>query len=42
MKAIKTGPWTAEEDLLVARLVKVNGPQKWTYIAGHLPGRIGK
>ena len=42
MKAIKTGPWTAEEDLLVTELVKINGPQKWTYIAGHLPGRIGK
>ena len=39
---IKTGPWTDEEDLLVIRLVEINGPQKWTHIAEHLPGRIGK
>ena len=39
---IKTGPWTEEEDNLVIRLVEINGPQKWTHIAEHLPGRIGK
>ena len=39
---IKTGPWTDEEDHLVIRLVEINGPQKWTHIAEHLPGRIGK
>ena len=36
------GPWTEEEDNLVLKLVDANGPQKWTYIAEHLPGRIGK
>lgn len=36
------GPWTEEEDLLVLKLVEKNGPQKWTFIADHLPGRIGK
>jgi hypothetical protein len=41
-KVIKTGPWTPEEDLLVIKLVEKNGPQKWTYIAKHLEGRIGK
>mmetsp|Transcript_13829 Transcript_13829/g.20240 ORF Transcript_13829/g.20240 Transcript_13829/m.20240 type:complete len:317 (+) Transcript_13829:20-970(+) len=41
-KCIKTGPWTKEEDMLVTKLVEKNGPQKWTYIAKHLPGRIGK
>jgi Myb-like DNA-binding domain len=41
-KVIKTGPWTAEEDLLVIKLVEKNGPQKWTFIAKHLEGRIGK
>ncbi|OMJ70202.1 hypothetical protein SteCoe_31884 [Stentor coeruleus] len=41
-KVIKTGPWTPEEDLLVIKLVEENGPQKWTYIAKHLEGRIGK
>ena len=41
-KVIKTGPWTAEEDQLVIKLVEKNGPQKWTFIAKHLEGRIGK
>ena len=36
------GPWTEEEDNLVLRLVAENGAQKWTHIAEHLPGRIGK
>jgi len=36
------GPWTEEEDRLVLHLVEKNGPQKWTMIAEHLPGRIGK
>jgi hypothetical protein len=40
-KLIK-GPWTEEEDNIVLKLVAENGPQKWTYIAEHLPGRIGK
>jgi hypothetical protein len=41
-KAMKTGPWTEEEDRTVDRLVQENGPHKWTFIAEHLPGRIGK
>jgi hypothetical protein len=41
-KVVKTGPWTLEEDMMVIKLVEKNGPQKWTYIAEHLPGRIGK
>lgn len=41
-KSIKTGPWTEEEDLMVIKLVEKNGPHKWTFIAEHLPGRIGK
>ncbi len=36
------GPWTDDEDNLVLRLVAEHGPQKWTFIAEHLPGRIGK
>eukprot|EP01016_Furgasonia_blochmanni_P013396 TRINITY_DN16837_c0_g1_i1.p1 TRINITY_DN16837_c0_g1~~TRINITY_DN16837_c0_g1_i1.p1 ORF type:complete len:205 (+),score=28.85 TRINITY_DN16837_c0_g1_i1:49-615(+) len=38
----KKKPWTEEEDLLVLKLVERNGPQKWSLIADHLPGRIGK
>jgi len=36
------GPWTEEEDAKVVELVKEHGPKKWSVIAGHLPGRIGK
>ena len=35
-------PWTNEEDMKVMELVTEYGPQKWTFIAEHLPGRIGK
>lgn len=41
-RTIKTGPWTPEEDALVVKLVTKGGPQKWSQIAEHLPGRIGK
>nr|CAH0102514.1 unnamed protein product [Daphnia galeata] len=36
------GPWTKEEDDLVVQLVHRYGPKKWTQIAKHLNGRIGK
>jgi len=36
------GPWTAEEDRKVMELVNQFGPKKWSLIASHLPGRIGK
>ncbi|XP_046387660.1 chitinase-like protein PB1E7.04c isoform X2 [Ischnura elegans] len=36
------GPWTKEEDELVVELVGKLGPKKWTLIARHLKGRIGK
>ncbi|KAF8783400.1 Transcriptional activator Myb like protein [Argiope bruennichi] len=36
------GPWTKEEDEKVIELVKKYGPKKWTVIAKHLRGRIGK
>jgi hypothetical protein len=36
------GPWTAEEDKKVMELVKQYGAKKWSLIASHLPGRIGK
>ena len=36
------GPWTAEEDATVERLVAELGAKKWSVIATHLPGRIGK
>jgi hypothetical protein len=36
------GPWTPEEDQKVIELVEQLGAKKWSQIAQHLPGRIGK
>ncbi|XP_077987181.1 myb-related protein A-like [Glandiceps talaboti] len=36
------GPWTKEEDDKVVELVNKYGPKRWSLIAKHLKGRIGK
>ncbi|KAJ8433365.1 hypothetical protein Cgig2_020445 [Carnegiea gigantea] len=36
------GPWSKEEDEIIIQLVDKYGPKKWSTIAQHLPGRIGK
>lgn len=36
------GPWSKEEDEIIVELVEKYGPKKWSTIAQHLPGRIGK
>ncbi|XP_077592122.1 myb-related protein A [Stigmatopora nigra] len=36
------GPWTREEDQKVIDLVRKYGPKRWSVIAKHLKGRIGK
>ncbi|KAK1367748.1 Myb-related protein like [Heracleum sosnowskyi] len=36
------GPWSKEEDDIIIQLVEQIGPKKWSSIAQHLPGRIGK
>ncbi|XP_006814133.1 transcriptional activator Myb-like [Saccoglossus kowalevskii] len=36
------GPWTKEEDEKVIELVSKYGPKRWSLIAKHLRGRIGK
>ncbi|XP_058878237.1 myb-related protein A-like isoform X3 [Acipenser ruthenus] len=36
------GPWTKEEDQRVIELVYKYGPKRWSVIAKHLHGRIGK
>ncbi|GMH50904.1 hypothetical protein TrRE_jg7739, partial [Triparma retinervis] len=39
---VTKGPWTEEEDRKVVDLVGRLGAKKWSLIASHLPGRIGK
>lgn len=39
---VTKGPWTEAEDALVVKLVGEYGAKKWSVIASHLPGRIGK
>lgn len=34
--------WAPEEDQIVRQHVQTYGPRKWSKIAAHLPGRIGK
>ncbi|KAG2389966.1 Transcription factor [Vigna angularis] len=36
------GPWSKEEDDIIIELVNKNGAKKWSSLARHLPGRIGK
>ena len=36
------GPWTAEEDAMVVRLVGIHGTKKWSHIARQITGRLGK
>mmetsp|Transcript_32263 Transcript_32263/g.108667 ORF Transcript_32263/g.108667 Transcript_32263/m.108667 type:complete len:442 (-) Transcript_32263:223-1548(-) len=40
-RAVK-GAWREEEDEKVIELVRQHGAKKWSMIASHLPGRIGK
>lgn len=36
------GPWTEEEDQIVLSKVQLYGVKKWSQIASHLQGRLGK
>jgi hypothetical protein len=36
------GPWSKDEDDTIVKLVHTYGPENWSMIASHLPGRIGK
>ena len=36
------GPWSKEEDKMLAENVKKYGAKNWSHIAHALPGRIGK
>lgn len=35
-------PWSEDEDQQVIQLVGVYGPRRWSEIATHIPGRVGK
>jgi hypothetical protein len=41
-KPPRKGPWTKEEDQILAALVERYGPKDWSFIASHIVGRIGK
>ncbi|PQQ03458.1 transcription factor MYB44 [Prunus yedoensis var. nudiflora] len=36
------GPWSAEEDRVLTRLVERYGPRNWSLISGYIKGRSGK
>lgn len=36
------GPWAPDEDATIVRLVEIHGQKKWSFIARHLNGRLGK
>lgn len=38
----RKGPWLATEDETLLQLVEMHGAHDWSFIAGHIPGRIGK
>jgi len=42
LKMVQKVAWTPEEDAILLELVAEHGPQKWSVIAMHLEGRIGK
>ena len=39
---LRKKPWTEDEDYLVRKLVEKYGPQRWSFIAKFVPGRLGK
>jgi hypothetical protein len=41
-KMLRKKPWSEEEDTLVKKLVEKYGPQRWSFIAKFVPGRLGK
>ena len=41
-KPTKIGPWSEKEDKILETMIDKHGAHKWTLIAKHLPGRVGK
>ena len=42
LRFLRKKPWSEEEDHLVKTLVEKYGPQRWSFIARFVPGRMGK
>lgn len=42
LSLLRKKPWTEEEDMLVKSLVEKYGPQRWSFIAKFVTGRLGK
>ena len=42
LRFLKKKPWTEAEDNLVRKLVEKYGPQRWSFIAKFVEGRLGK
>jgi len=40
--AMRKGPWLASEDETLLQLVEKYGAHDWSFIAEHIPGRVGK
>eukprot|EP00516_Mucochytrium_quahogii_P006564 CAMPEP_0203752372 /NCGR_PEP_ID=MMETSP0098-20131031/6296_1 /ASSEMBLY_ACC=CAM_ASM_000208 /TAXON_ID=96639 /ORGANISM=" , Strain NY0313808BC1" /LENGTH=498 /DNA_ID=CAMNT_0050642489 /DNA_START=517 /DNA_END=2013 /DNA_ORIENTATION=+ len=41
-RSLVKGSWTNHEDETLIKLVSAHGAKKWSVIANHLPGRVGK
>jgi hypothetical protein len=39
---MRKNPWNDEEDRVLIRLVAKYGPQRWSFIAKFMRGRLGK
>jgi hypothetical protein len=39
---LRKKPWSEQEDNLVRKLVEKYGPQRWSFIAKFVEGRLGK
>lgn len=41
-RAMRKHAWTTQEDETLMRMVSAHGPGRWSQVASHLPGRMGK
>eukprot|EP00966_Prymnesium_polylepis_P188303 4364100-Prymnesium_polylepis.1 len=41
-RSMRKHAWTTQEDETLMRMVQTHGPGRWSQVASHLPGRMGK